>query len=475
MLKLYNTLSRKKEAFEPIGKGRGKTVKLYTCGPTTYGPAHIGNLRTYVFEDVLRRWLEHGHGWKVKQVMNITDIEDKILAASKAKTLDDVRAFTKPHEERFFADVDKLGIERAEAYPKATEHVGAMIKLIERIQAAGFAYERDGSVYFDVRKYHRKHHYGKLLKIDSKHFGGEKGSRIDADEYDKDSPRDFALWKREPKGTVGVVGWRSPWGHGRPGWHVECSAMAAALKLPLDIHAGAVDLTFPHHENEIAQTRAGDGQDLARFWLHAEHLLIDGAKMAKSDGNIVTLADVTQRGFEPVHLRTLFVQAHYRGKLNFTWQSLQAAKESYERLQTFYDRLSEQAGDAPEGGEAVTKLIADTQARFAAAMDDDLNTAEAVAAVFDFVRDGNALIDAGELGTDRQEDVLEALHGFNDVLGVLTLEVERAPKRVNALADDREAARRRDDFAEADRLRKQISKAGWTVEDTPRGPRLRKR
>ncbi|HEY8108746.1 MAG TPA: cysteine--tRNA ligase [Patescibacteria group bacterium] len=468
-LRFYNTLNRRKE---PFALGRGKAVSMYVCGPTVYAPAQLGNLRSYVSADILRRWLEHGHGWKVQAVMNVTDIEDKILRDSQAKDLSGVQAFTKPHEERFFADLEGLGVERPGATPHATEHIGGMIKLIERIQENGFAYERDGSVYFDVAKYNERYGYGALQKLE---LGKDTAKhRIDNDEYGKESVQDFALWKAEPEDAIG---WRSPWGHGRPGWHIECSAMAAGElgALPIDLHFGGVDLTFPHHENEIAQTKAATGEDLARFWVHGEHLLVDGKRMGKSEGNMLTLADVAKRGFEPVHLRMLFVQAHYRSKLNFTWESLAGAKESYERLQSFYDRLGEHGGDTAGDAEAATKLITDTQERFAAAMDDDLNTAEAVAAVFDLVRDGNALIDGDELGADQLPAVLEALRGWNDVLGVLTLEAPAAPANVAKLAEEREVTRQRDDFAEADRLRKQIERAGWTVEDTAQGPRLRKR
>ncbi len=468
-LALYNTLSRKKEPFEPAAK----TVRMYVCGPTVYEAAHIGNLRTYVFEDILRRWLRRGQGYRVKQVMNITDIEDKIIAGAKAKTLDDVRAFTKPHEQRFFADLRTLGIEQAESYPKATEYVPQMIALIERILEAGFAYEREGSVYFDVRRYNDSHGYGALQKIDLSGFNSQ--ARIDNDEYDKETAQDFALWKAEP---VGAPGWTSPWGHGRPGWHIECSAMAEAElggTLPIDIHAGAVDLTFPHHENEVAQTKAATGKDLARFFVHGEHLLIDGAKMAKSEGNVVTLEDVAAKGYQPVHLRILFLQAHYRSKLNFTWKSLAAAKESHGRVQAFYDRLATAPVPAAEDPAAVAKLIAEARERFDRAMDDDLNTAEALAAVFDFVRDGNALIDQGELDDADLGAVLGALKEWNAVLGVFMLQAGRPPAAVTKLAAERQASRERGEYQAADELRQRIEAKGWLVEDTSDGPRLRKR
>ncbi len=469
-LTLYNTLTRKKEAFKPLRDGQ---ASLYTCGPTVYDAAHIGNFRTYVWEDVLRRWLKHGHGFKVTQVMNITDIEDKILKASKAKTVKDMQAYTKPFEDRFFADLKRLAVEPAEQYPRATKNVPQMITLIERIVQAGYAYERDGSVYFDVQKYHKQHRYGRLIHIDFEGFA--EGQRIDNDEYDKESVQDFALWKAAPATTPG---WKSPWGHGRPGWHIECSAMAQEfLGDTADIHAGAVDLTFPHHENEIAQSKAATGKPLAHYWLHAEHLLVDDAKMAKSAGNYYTLDDVTTKGYRPQSLRLLYLQAHYRSKLNFTWPSLDAAATSLQRIQEFYSRLAVPVNASAEDPEAVAALLTDARRRFTAAMDDDLGTAEALAAVFDLIRDGNALIDSGELDENDLGAVLATLKFFNDVLGVFDFEPAEveAPPAVTKLVAEREQARRTDDFATADTLRKKIAKAGFTVEDTPNGPRLRQK
>lgn len=470
-LALYNTLTCKKEPFKPLKDGQ---VSLYTCGPTVYDAAHIGNLRTYVWEDVLRRWLEHGHGLKVTQVMNITDVEDKIIAGSRAKTIKEMQAYTKPFERRFFADLKTLGVEPAEQYPRATDNIPRIITLIERILAAGFAYEREGSVYFDVQKYHQEHRYGRLITIDFEGFA--EGQRIDNDEYDKESVQDFALWKAAPANTPG---WKSPWGRerwGRPGWHIECSAMVMEfLGDTIDIHAGAVDLTFPHHENEIAQSKAATGKPLARFWLHAEHLLADNAKMAKSAGNYYTLSDINAKGYRPQTLRLLYLQAHYRSKLNFTWPSLAAAATSLQRIQEFYNRLAVPVNASAEDPEAVAQLLADARQRFTKAMDDDLNTAEALATVFDLIRDGNALIDSGELDENDLGAVLATLKFFNDVLGVFEFEPAevKAPAAVTKLVVEREQARRTDDFATADRLRKQIEKAGFTVEDVPQGPRLR--
>ena len=466
-VKLYNTLGRKLEEFTP---SKGKKVTLYTCGPTVYDAAHIGNLRTYVWEDTLRRWLKYGHNYEVKQAMNITDVEDKIIAASKAKTVEEMDAFTAPFLERFFADIDALGIEQAEQYPKATEYVEKMIDFINRIIEKGFAYERDGSVYFEVQKYHEAHGYGKLLNIDFAGF--EQGHRIDNDEYDKESVQDFALWKAAPKDTPR---WDSPWGYGRPGWHIECSAMAKAdLGETIDIHTGAIDNIFPHHENEIAQSQAAQGKPLSRFWLHAEHLRVDGEKMAKSAGNFYTLTEVTEKGFTPAHLRMLYLTAHYRSKLNFTWDSLAAAKESYDRIQGFLLRLSEAKPGGTKRPEAVTALGETARSKLQQSMDDDLNTAEALAGLFDFIRDLNTLMDKGELDEGEVEGVREVLTDFDQVLGVVSPQTIEVPPDVQSLVDEREGARKGGDFSESDRLRDQIAALGFSVEDTDHGPRVRK-
>ena len=464
-LSLFNSLTKHKEEFRPATQDQ---ISFYACGPTVYDAAHIGNLRTYVFEDTLRRWLEEGHGLKVRLVMNITDVEDKILAASQAKTVAEMRSFTKPFEQRFHDDLAALSIQPAEAYPRATDNLPAIIRLIEAILKAGFAYERDGSVYFDVRKYDAAQTYGRLTKIDFAGFAD--GHRIDNDEYDKDNVQDFALWKAAPGDSPG---WDSPWGHGRPGWHIECSAMAAGeLGAPVDIHAGAVDLKFPHHENEIAQTQAGQGTELARTWVHAEHLLVDGAKMAKSAGNFYTLADVTDKGFEPSDLRLLFLQSHYRSKLNFTWDSLHGARKAAERLADLHARLHEafKAGSLP----ALSKAVEQAQQRFDAAMDDDLNTPEALAALFDLTREANTLLDGGNPAPAEVLAVQGFLSRCAKVLGLPDWQPTDAPAPVRQLVEARETARQAGDFSRSDELREQLSQLGWSVEDTDAGPRLRK-
>lgn len=465
MLKLHNTLTRSKDEFKPLKPG---SVGLYTCGPTVYGPAHIGNLRTYVFEDVLRRWLKYGHELEVTQVMNITDVEDKILRDSQAKTVAEMAAYTEPFTEKFHADLAALGVEVVEQYPRATQYIPQMIVLIEKIVAAGFGYKRDGSVYFDVRKYNDAHGYGKLLKID---FEGFSEHRIDNDEYEKDNIQDFALWKAE---SADSVGWDSPWGHGRPGWHIECSAMSAELLgQPFDIHTGGVDNIFPHHENEIAQSQAANGSDLARTWLHAEHLLVDGAKMAKSENNFYTLDDVREKGFDPLVLRMLYVSAHYRSKLNFSWKSLEAAKASLDRIGEFMLRLGEPVDAGAENPGQVADLLQGAKKRFVAAMDDDLNTPEALASVFDLMRELNQLLDNGNIESGEVEAIKDQFDFYDRVLGVVHGADVVVPAEIQELADARESARQAKNWAESDRLRDALAAQGWSVEDTSHGPRLR--
>jgi cysteinyl-tRNA synthetase len=465
-LRLYNTLTRRKEAFAPRSK---KLVTLYTCGPTVYAPAHIGNLRTYVFEDILRRWLGHGEGYDVCQVMNITDVEDKIIRDSKARDVAAMQAYTQPFEQRFREDLVALGVEPAEHYPRATEYVSQMIALIERIITAGFAYERDGSVYFDVRRYNEDHVYGQLATID---FAGFSEHRIDNDEYDKENVQDFALWKRV---AADSPGWDSPWGWGRPGWHIECSAMAQALldDLPIDIHTGGVDNIFPHHENEIAQTSAGEGKDLARFWLHAEHLLVDGKKMAKSENNFYTLDEIVDHGYDAATLRMLYVSAHYRSKVNFSWQSLEAAKQSQQRIDDFLSRLGGPFPGGTDNPGEVTGIVSRSREAFDAALRDDLNTPEALSVIFELIRELNTLLDRGAIDDGEALAIRDAFDAYDRVLGVIHESDKEVPEAVAALIEQRRIAREEKDFAASDRLRDEIAVLGWSVEDTPSGQRVR--
>lgn len=466
-LTLYNTLSRKKEPFKPLIKDQ---VSLYTCGPTVYAQAQIGNLRTYVWQDVLRRWLKYGHKLGVKQVMNITDVEDKIIRDSKAKTVEQMVAFTRKHEDTFWADLEALGVEKAESTPRATGFVPQMISMVKAILKAGYAYERDGSVYFDVQKYHEGYGYGKLINIDFEGF--KHGNRIDHDEYDKESACDFALWKAE---SDDKPGWDSPWGYGRPGWHIECSVMVKEeLGTTIDIHGGAVDLIFPHHENEIAQSQAANGKPLSRFWLHGEYLLADGRRMGKSQGNFYTLGDVKVKGFDPLALRMLFISAHYRSKLNFTWESLEAARQAVERIQEFLTRLGEAKPGGTDEPERIAEKLTAAKTRFTEAMDDDLNTPEALAAAYDLIRDLNSCIDTGTLEEGEAGAVRDVFEYFNAVLGVFEPAELEVPDTVQELVEARQAARQSGEFAKSDALRDEIAAAGYSVEDTSQGQRLRK-
>ncbi len=466
-LQLHNTLARSKQPFQPAGK----VVQMYTCGPTVYAPAQIGNLRSFVFADLLRRWLEHGHGWAVQQVINITDVEDKIIRDSHATSVAEMQAWTKPFEQKFRDDLTALGVADAAAYPHATEDVPQMINLIERISTNGYAYERDGSVYFDVQQYHRAEGYGKLLKIDFAGFAA--GQRVDNDEYAKEAIQDFALWK-----AVGAdqPGWDSPWGRGRPGWHIECSAMVGAeLTEPIDIHTGGVDLIFPHHENEIAQTKAATDSDLARFWVHGEHLLVDGQRMGKSLDNYYVLDDLHEHNFAPIDLRMLFVSAHYRSKLNFTWESLAGARASWQRIQEFLMMLSEEqpAGSSDQSAKLLAALEA-TKQRVHQAMDDDLNSPEALAAVFGLIRTFNAAHRDGTLAEAEATAAHQLMQWLDQVFGVFALAPSPVPEEIRSLVQQRDAARAAGDYAASDRLRDQITKLGWSVEDVASGSRIRK-
>lgn len=470
-LQLYNTLTRSKEEFTPREKGK---VSLYTCGPTVYGPAHIGNLRTYVFEDVLRRWLKYGHDLEVTQAMNITDVEDKIIANSEAANLDEMAAYTAPFTDKFKEDLGALNIEPAEHYPTATAHVPQMIELIERVIEHGYGYEKDGSVYFDVQKYHQAGadsgdwKYGELLNLDLEHFDHH---RIDNDEYDKESVQDFALWKVEAPDSPG---WDSPWGFGRPGWHIECSAMAREVfGGPIDIHTGGVDNVFPHHENEIAQTRAATGEPLAAYWLHGEHLLVDEKKMAKSAGNYRVLGDVTAQ-HSPLALRLLFLQAHYRSKLNFTEASLSAAAQTLDSITEFVERVHVEQPDGIASDDIADAVAAARQA-FTAAMDDDLGTPEALAAVFELMKPINSRISAGSFTAGDADVVKKFLSEVKRVTGLFGFSTQSLPIGVARLLEQRQTARETGEYEESDRLRDEIEAAGYVVKDTVGGQIVRKR
>ena len=455
--KLYNSLSREVEAFEPAD---GDSVRIYSCGPTVYNFVHIGNLRTFAFQDILRRHLRQC-GWKLRHVMNITDVEDKIIAAASAAGVP-IGEYTRPYVDAFFEDCKLLRLGRPEIVPAATDHIPQMIELVQRIAQAGHAYESGGSTYFRISSLGE---YGKLSRLDA--GGILSGARVDSDEYDKDDARDFVLWKASRDGEPS---WDSPFGPGRPGWHLECSAMAMAyLGETFDMHTGGVDLQFPHHENEIAQSESATGQPFARFWVHAEHLLVDGKKMAKSLGNFYTLRDLIERGFSADSIRYLLVATPHRKQLNFTFDGLHGAAAAIERLRNFERRL---AGDpAGTNDPQASAASAEAAAQFRQALDDDLNTAGALGAVFEYVRVANSAMDNGCFGPANVTEARDLLDCFDKIFDVLRPSAaQRVPaEEVEGLIRERTAARKARDFARADAIRDELAASGVALRDSPSG------
>jgi cysteinyl-tRNA synthetase len=465
-LRFYNTLTQRVEDFTPAD---GKTVRMYTCGPTVHNYAHIGNLRTFTFEDVLRRWL-HARGYKIDQVMNITDVEDKIIrkAAAEHKT---IQEYTAGYTQAFLEDTATLRLQPPERLVKATEHIPEMAEAICELEAKGYTYTSDGSVYYSIQKFPE---YGKLSHND---FSGVRaGARVDVDEYDKADARDFVLWKA-PKD--GEPFWDTSVGPGRPGWHIECSVMAMKyLGETLDIHCGGVDLIFPHHENEIAQSEALTGKPFARFWLHSEFLNIDSQKMAKSAGNFYTLRDLLAMGHAPEAVRYLLLSVPYRKKLNFTFDGLQAAATAIDRLRNFKLRLETDkfAGGVSEQIAARTRTALQ---QFDESLDDDLNTAEALAAIFEFVRDANTAMDSGEFLAGNVESARSLLERFDSIADVLTPTVKAeggmSDEEVEKLIAERQQAKKARNFARGDEIRKQLQDAGIILEDTKEGARWKRK
>jgi cysteinyl-tRNA synthetase len=459
-MRIYNTLTRTKEKLVPLEEGH---VRLYTCGPTVYDYAHIGNFRTYVWEDLLRRTLEL-LGYRVTQVMNITDIEDKIIAKMASESLTLAQA-TEPYIEAFFEDMNHLCIKPAEEYPRATDHVPEMIALAEKLKQNGLTYESKGSLYFRIDAFDS---YGKLSNLENREV--RSGARVDSDEYEKDDARDFVLWKGEQPGEPA---WDSPFGRGRPGWHLECSAMSMKyLEESFDLHTGGVDNIFPHHENEIAQSEAATGKRFVRYWMHAAHLMVDGQKMSKSKGNFYTLRDLLSQGHEPRAIRLLLLATHYRSSVNFTLEALRQSTAEVQRLDDFRTRLDRH--ESAEGTDpAFEEKIAQAEREFRSSLADDLNISGATGALFRLIRDSNAAMDRDEFPTGSRRGLLEALERFDSVLGVLTPADSSADAGADAEIDElvrqREAARKSRDFAEADRLRDELAARGIALEDTPQG------
>jgi len=463
---LFNTLTRRVEPFAPAD---GRTVRMYTCGPTVYNPAHLGNFRTFLFEDLMRRTFRL-RGWQVHQVMNITDVDDKIITRAAAQGVT-ITQLTVPVTERFHQDREWLRIERAEDYPKATEHIAEMIALVRRLEEKGLAYQaEDGSVYFAIARFPA---YGKLSRLDTREI--RAGARVAADDYNKEDVRDFALWKAaKPEDEKSGAAWDSPWGRGRPGWHLECSAMAKRyLGDTLDLHAGGVDLIFPHHEDEIAQSEGANGVPFARVWSHGEFLLTDGAKMAKRVGNVSTVQDLREEGIPAAALRHFVFTVHYRKQLNLTSDALEASVSATRRVGEFAERLARASG----GTESMRRAADELETKARAALFDDLNAPEAMGALFTFLNRVNAELDARGKDLAALERAREA---FALVNGVLDLIPESASLDAGESAwveeriAARNAARAKRDFAAADAIRKELEARSIAIEDTPQGTRWKK-
>jgi cysteinyl-tRNA synthetase len=464
--RLYNTLSRKIEPFAPED---GKTVRLYTCGPTVYRPAHLGNFRTFLFEDLLRRVLAL-RGWKPFQVMNLTDVDDKIIKSASERGLS-IGEVTAPITEIFHKDRAFLRIEDAELYPKATDHIPEMIGIVERLVKNKLAYlADDGSVYFAIDKFKG---YGKLSRLDTREV--KAGARVMQDDYSKENAQDFALWKAaKPEDEATGAAWDSPWGRGRPGWHLECSAMAMKyLGETLDIHGGGIDLIFPHHEDEIAQSEGATGKPFSRFWCHGEFLLTDGAKMAKRLGNVATVQDLRDQGVPAAAFRHFVFSTHYRKQLNMSGEALEASIEGVKRIGDFAARLADAKGATPE----LEKIADETEAEVIAALFDDLNAPIALGSLFTFVRRANAELDRNGVDKRALERAREVFARINSVLDVVPEAVGPDPELarwVEERLSARKAARAQRDFAAADRIRGEIEAKGVAIEDTPQGTKWKK-
>jgi cysteinyl-tRNA synthetase len=461
LIRFYNTYSRRKEEFRPLVDGE---VRMYTCGPTVYDYAHIGNFRAYAWEDLLRRYLKV-RGYRVVQVMNITDVDDKTIrgAGAAGVSLDE---FTGKYIQAFFEDLDALGMERAEFYPRATRHIPEMVDLVRRLLDRGHAYESKGSVYFRLDSFPD---YGRLASLDRE--GMIANFRVDSDEYEKSDVRDFVLWKARKEGEPH---WETPIGDGRPGWHVECSAMSMKyLGETFDIHTGGADNIFPHHENEIAQSEAATGKKFVRTWMHCAHLVVNGEKMSKSKGNFFTLRDLIGRGCDPRAIRYLLVSQHYRKPLNFTLDGIAWAASNLNRLGDCERRLH---GDLPPGGdEALARFAAGVRDRFHESMDDDLNSATALGFLFELVREINTAADRGSLG---EENARELRTFFGEISSIFGLDLGAAPDlddEVEARIREREVLRKARKFAEADAIRDDLLGRGILLEDTPTGVRWKRK
>ncbi len=464
-MKLFNTETRKLE--EVVGP----SIKMYTCGPTVYNFAHIGNFRTYVFEDLLRRTLSF-FGMKVTQTMNITDVEDKIIKMVVEKKCS-LHEFTEPFIQAFFEDLQTLNIEKVEFYPRATEYVPQMIGIIENLLEKGVAYRgSDGSIYYAIQRFPA---YGRLSHLHLDELKAGASERMYADEYEKDNAADFVLWKSYDAERDGKVFWESPFGKGRPGWHIECSAMAMqTLGEMIDIHAGGVDNIFPHHENEIAQSEAFSGKHFVRLWVHSEHLLVDHKKMSKSLGNFYTLRDLLKKGYKGMHVRYMLLHTHYRTQLNFTLEGLNGCVHALERFSDFFARLKTVTEEGGTG--EVAPLLKNAHTEFSQAVADDLNISSALAVLFELVRKVNILCDQKVVGKDEAHAILAFFTKIDAVLGIFPPEKEQEiSQELQTLLQQREEGRKTKNWKLADQCRDAIHAQGYLIEDTPSGPRLKKK
>ncbi len=459
MIRFFNTLSGRMEDFVPLVPGE---VKLYTCGPTVYAFPHIGNYRAYVFEDLLKRFLKFS-GFRVTHVMNITDVDDKTIKGANALGVS-LADYTRKYIEAFFEDLRTLNIQPADVYPRATEHIPDMVRMIRGLLDKGYAYEKDGSIYFSIAKFPT---YGRLSKIDLNEL--QPGQRGDADEYEKESVHDFALWKKSKEGEPS---WDTELGRGRPGWHIECSAMSSRYLGPtFDIHCGGVDNIFPHHENEIAQSEAFSGQKFVNYWLHCHHLVVNGEKMSKSKGNFYTLRDLTAKGVDPLDLRLLLLQTHYRKSLNFTFEALEQSAAARRRLLDFVYELDNRR--LPDGRRGDWRETADRSVdKFRQGLADDLNISGGLTALFELIRAVNTGLSEDRVGRDDAALLRSCVDSLDDVLGILPPRAKvKLEDKILKRIEEREQARRARNFARADRIRDELLAEGVVLEDTRDGVR----
>ena len=462
-LRLYNTLTRKKEIFLPIESGK---VRLYTCGPTVYDFAHIGNFRAYLVSDLLRRYLEY-KGYEVKQVMNVTDVDDKTIRHSQEDDMP-LAQYTRKYKKAFFEDIETLNIKKAHFYPEATGHINEMVELVKTLLNKGNAYLANGSAYFKISSFPE---YGKLSKMRLNEL--KSTGRVSADEYEREQIADFALWKGWEE-KDGDVFWMTEFGKGRPGWHLECSAMSMKyLGNPVDIHTGGVDLIFPHHENEIAQSESATGRKFVNFWVHNEFLMVEGRRMAKSSGNYYTLRDLLAKGHKPRTIRYLLMSTYYRQQLNFTFEGLKSAEGALNRLFDFLRNLKnvKDGKDNPK----VKGLMHEAKEGFEKALDDDLNISEALGNLFDLVREINRLLEKNQVSQFNAQDLISVLQKFDSILGIFEWEEDRLEEKAQNLISQREQARANRNWELADKIREELESEGIILEDTPSGTKWKRK